>query len=141
MRKTENADTKQKVLIKSRKEIYRKSKIPEYFESIRNILVRMLKKLMENQKYDIWSKIDAIHSREENTIRSLLVHIRMNSHYKGLGVAGAAYNDTLSNKLVLSTSLRSWMYSCCRNSATQLFKLVAELQSGRRTFPHFLPVR
>lgn len=48
-----------------------------------------------NQKYDIWSKIDVIHSREENTIRSLLVDIRMNSHYKGLGVAGAAYNGSI----------------------------------------------
>ena len=53
----------------------------------------MLKKLMKNQKNDILSKIDVIHSREENTIRSLLMDIRMNSHYKGLGVAGAAYND------------------------------------------------
>ena len=47
-------------------------KILEYFEWNRNVLVRMLQKLMEHQTYDISSKIDVIHSREENTIRSLL---------------------------------------------------------------------
>ena len=94
MRKNWNAEKNQNVLTSPLYKTYVKMKILEYFEWNRNVLVRMLKQLMENQKHDISSKIDVIHSREENTIRSLLEDICMHYHYKGLGVAGAAYNDT-----------------------------------------------
>ena len=53
MRKNQNVEKNQNMRIDFLRETLIKMKIPEYCEPIRNILVRMLKKLMENQKYDI----------------------------------------------------------------------------------------
>ena len=59
---------------------------PTYF-------VQNVHKMRKTKKYDILSKIDGVHSWEEKWIGSLLEELWA-SHYKGLGVAGAAYNDT-----------------------------------------------